>query len=91
MSHLLNFYGRECPHCHTMEPIIDRLEKDLDVTVDRLEVWHDDSNKETFESYDKGVCGGVPYFYNTETEASICGEATLEELKSWALGEKKGE
>jgi thiol-disulfide isomerase/thioredoxin len=91
MSHLLNFYGRECPHCHTMEPIIDTVEKELDITVDRLEVWHDDSNKDTFESYDKGVCGGVPYFYNTETKASICGEATVEELKAWALGETKGE
>ena len=74
-----------------MEPLIDKLEKELDVTVERLEVWHDDENKATLEAYDKGVCGGVPYFYNTDTKGSICGEATLEELKSWALGETKGE
>ena len=74
-----------------MEPLIDKLEKELDVTVERLEVWHDDENKATLEAYDKGICGGVPYFYNTDTKGSICGEATLEELKSWALGETKGE
>lgn len=88
---LINFYGRECPHCHTMEPIIDQLEKELDVSVERLEVWHDEGNKETLEAYDKGVCGGVPYFYNTETKGSICGEATLDELKDWALGKIQGE
>jgi thiol-disulfide isomerase/thioredoxin len=91
MSQLLSFYGRECPHCQTMEPLVDRLEKELEVAVERLEVWHDDDNKDTLEAYDKGVCGGVPYFYNTETKGSICGEASYEELKAWALGQAQGE
>lgn len=37
------------------------------------------------ESFDKeGECGGVPYFVNTDSGATICGEATYEEIKKWA-------
>ena len=67
-----------------MEPVIAEFEKASGVTVDRFEVWHDEKNMETMQSYDKGVCGGVPYFYNTDTGKSICGEATIEELEAWA-------
>ncbi len=81
---LINFYGRECPHCERMESVIQKLERDTGVTVERKEVWHDDGNVKIMTGYDKGVCGGVPYFYNTETEKSICGEATIDELKEWA-------
>jgi thiol-disulfide isomerase/thioredoxin len=84
MSNLKSFYGKECPHCITMEPLIVQLQKETGVEVDRLEVWHDDANMKILEGYDKGVCGGVPYFYNTETGKSICGEATVDELKAWA-------
>ncbi len=81
---LYNFYGKECPHCENMEPIIEQLKAETGVSVERLEVWNDEANMKKLESYDKGVCGGVPYFYNTETQKSICGEATLDELKAWA-------
>ncbi len=67
-----------------MEPLIQQLERETSVQVERLEVWHDEKNMKTLEGYDKGVCGGVPYFYNTETNKSICGEATIEELKEWS-------
>ena len=86
MSNLLSFYGRECPHCVTMEPLIDKLQKDTGVSVDRLEVWYDEANMKLQEKYDKNLCGGVPFFYNTDTSKWICGEATYDELKEWALG-----
>lgn len=81
---LISFYGRECPHCIKMEPLIEELQKETGVTVDRLEVWYDKENMKKLESYDKGLCGGVPFFYNTDTTKWICGEATLDELKAWA-------
>ena len=83
---LLNFYGRECPHCKTMDPIIDQLEKETGLSVERLETWHDEKNLKILSDYDRGQCGGVPFFYNTETKKSICGEASLDELTSWATG-----
>ena len=81
---LINFYGKECPHCDRMKPLIEKLMAETGVVVLEKETWHDAENEKLFESYDKGVCGGVPYFYNTETNQSLCGESSYEELKKWA-------
>lgn len=87
-SSLIMFFGTECTHCHEMDPLVDRLEKEENVKVDRLEVWHDSKNAKLLKEYDKDFCGGVPFFMNTKTGKWICGEAEYGELKNWALGEK---
>ena len=81
---LLEFYGEECPHCVEMRPLIEKLEKDAGVKVDRYEVWHNEENAKKMEEYDKDFCGGVPFFYNTDSKKFVCGEASYEELKDWA-------
>lgn len=81
---LISFFGQECPHCERMESVVQKLEHDTGVTVERREVWHDKENMAMLTGYDKGVCGGVPYFYNTETDKSLCGEVSIDELKAWA-------
>lgn len=82
---LLEFYGTECPHCVRMEPLIKKLEKEAGVSVERYEVWHSEENARKMREYDtNGMCGGVPFFINTETGAVICGEAPYEEVKKWA-------
>lgn len=81
---LLAFYGTECPHCQNMEPLIKRLEEETGHGVERLEVWHDEANAAKLSELDKGLCGGVPFFYNTETKAFICGETSYEELRHWS-------
>ncbi len=86
-AELIDFYGTECPHCIRMMPKIERLEKELNVKVKRMEVWHNEENAKVLEKYDDGSCGGVPYFYNTKTKKSLCGEVSYEELKAWATGE----
>lgn len=80
---LLEFFGRECGHCKKMEPLVDKLEQELGVKVQRLEVWHDEANEKKFEDKARGICQGVPFFVNTETQKTICGEATYDELKDW--------
>lgn len=84
MSHLLEFYGEECPHCVTMHKLVKKLEEDKGVKVESLEVWHNEENEKRLLEIDKDLCGGVPFFYNTKNKKFICGEATLEELKAWA-------
>lgn len=86
MSHLLEFYGEECPHCMDMKNIVRDLEEKEGVKLDSFEVWHNDENLKRMEDLDQNRCGGVPYFYNTETTKWICGEATYDELRDWALG-----
>ncbi|MDO8585138.1 MAG: thioredoxin family protein [bacterium] len=83
---LLEFYGTECPHCVRMEPLLERLEKELGRRVQRYEVWHNKENRKIMEQYDKDFCGGVPFYFNIKTGKSICGEADYEALKAWATG-----
>lgn len=67
-----------------MRLLVERLEKEKGVKVERFEVWHHEANARKMEEYDKGLCGGVPFFFNTETKKYVCGEASYEELKKWA-------
>ncbi|MBI3671677.1 hypothetical protein HY249_02690 [Candidatus Azambacteria bacterium] len=82
---LLEFYGEECPHCKNMDPLIEELEKELGLKVERFEVWSNEKNKKMLQEYDRNFCGGVPFFYNTASCEWICGEADPEKLKKWAL------
>lgn len=86
MANLLEFYGEECSHCIAMRPLIERLERELDVEVRRYEVWHNVENRKLLLQYDQDNCGGVPFFYNSETKEWICGEADYETFKKWAMG-----
>ncbi len=84
MSHLLEFFGAECGHCKKIEPFLERLEDELEVTVTRLEVWHNQANATLLKQYDQDFCGGVPFFYNTRSTKWLCGEFSYEALKEWA-------
>ncbi|KKR79296.1 MAG: hypothetical protein UU24_C0012G0006 [Candidatus Nomurabacteria bacterium GW2011_GWA2_40_9] len=88
MSHLLEFYGTECPHCVRMHELVSKIEKEESLTVDTFEVWHNKENEAKLLELDKDLCGGVPFFYNTQTKKFICGETDYKTLKSWAKGEK---
>ncbi|MBP6885916.1 MAG: hypothetical protein KBC02_01585 [Candidatus Pacebacteria bacterium] len=86
---LLEFYGTECGHCLAMNPLVERLEKEMGVSVEKIETWHNEENEAKRQQYDQGVCGGVPFFINTETGATLCGEVGYDALKSWAMHETK--
>ena len=86
MGHLFEFYGTECPHCVRMHELVEKLAKEEGIKLESLEVWHNKQNEKLMLEYDKGLCGGVPFFYNTKTNKCICGEASYEELKDWAQG-----
>ncbi len=83
---LYEFYGLECPHCMKMRELTDKLMAEYpDIIITRKEVWHDKANMALVEELDsKEECGGVPFFYNTETKQWLCGEVTFDELKVWA-------
>ncbi|MBI2551661.1 thioredoxin family protein [Candidatus Uhrbacteria bacterium] len=80
---LLEFYGTECPHCQVMMPMVDKLIKE-GIEIEKYEVWHDEKNAELMKRYDAGLCGGVPFFFNTKTKKMICGEADEKEVRKWA-------
>ncbi len=82
-TRLMEFYGTECPHCVRMQPLIEKLEQELKVTVERFEVWHNEENAKLMKKIDKD-CGGVPFFFNEKSGISICGEVDYDILKEWA-------
>lgn len=82
---LIEFYGKECPHCLKMRKIVSKFEKKHKTTLTKIEVWHDKANDKKMRAilvFKK--CGGVPFFYNKDNEKFICGEAGLRELEAWA-------
>lgn len=84
---LFEFYGDGCPHCEKMAPKVEELEESNGVEVKQLEVWNDKESarkQHELDQDDSGeeLCGGVPFFYNTETDEWICGETSLENLKT---------
>jgi thiol-disulfide isomerase/thioredoxin len=45
------FYGEECPHCKKIEPFIDNITKKYpDVDIRRLEIWHNQTNEQIYNS-----------------------------------------
>lgn len=80
----LEFYGQECPHCIKMMPLVEKLEKEEGIKVEKYEIWHNKENAQKMKQYSEGKCMAVPFFFNTETENFICGEADYEKLKKWA-------
>ena len=84
---LYDFYGETCPHCVEMMPIVEKIEKDLGVTIEKLEVWNNEANAKQLEAIDTGLCGGVPFFWNDETKTFICGSTDEDTLTKWAKGE----
>ncbi len=85
-SDLLVFFGTECVHCHNMDPLVERLEAELKIRVQHIEIWHNAENSDYFDKIDQGRCGGVPFFFNVKTNKWICGEAPYDKLKAWAQG-----
>ncbi len=68
-----------------MAPLVERLESEEGVGIGKLEVWHHEANAKIMREYDKGYCGGVPFFFNKKTGKWICGETEYDHLKKWAL------
>ncbi|NIM58926.1 MAG: hypothetical protein GTO16_08295 [Candidatus Aminicenantes bacterium] len=91
MNKRIMFWARECPHCKAMMPFVDKLEKEIGIKLEKLEIWHNEENADLMRSYRSVIapkCGGqlrTPTFFNTESNDVICGEVEYETLKEWAL------
>jgi thiol-disulfide isomerase/thioredoxin len=81
---LLEFYGKECPHCAAMAPLVARLEEEEGLEIQKYEVWHSEQNANLMRQIDQGRCGGVPFFFNQQTGKWLCGVVSYEKLKEWA-------
>ena len=46
---LIQFYGEECPHCAVMKPLVEKLERELGIKIEKYEVWHKQANAQRME------------------------------------------
>lgn len=87
---LIMFYGKECPHCHAMIPLVKKLEKETGIKFKKLEVWHNEENAAKMRRYAdviKPACDGalgVPTFIDLDSKKVLCGETSYYNLKLWA-------
>ena len=90
--YVIEFYGRECPHCALMKPIVENVEKELNIEFSKLEVWHSEKNHKVMEKHYgalEDACGGspgVPSFYNEKTKKALCGEVGEQTLIDFVKG-----
>jgi hypothetical protein len=69
-----------------MMPVIDKLISE-GVKIEKFETWHHEKNAQKLQEADKGRCGGVPFFHNTQTNQYICGATDEQRVRAWARGE----
>jgi len=88
---LIFFWGRECPHCARIHPVVREAAGEMGKEITELEVWHSEDNAALMSEYGstlKRACGGslgVPAFYNERTGKALCGAATTkEQIIDWA-------
>lgn len=86
MKHLLFFIGTDCPHCEAMKPLVEKLEREMGITLHVQDIWVDKASEKLLDGYRTPDCDGLPYFYNTETGVSLCGEVSYKLLLAWAMG-----
>jgi hypothetical protein len=91
---IIMFYGAECPHCHVMMPLVDRLIKESGSQIEKLEVWHNATNADKLRKFEtiirEAADGefGVPAFLDETNKRALVGETSYEELKKWVLNKK---
>jgi thiol-disulfide isomerase/thioredoxin len=86
----IEFYGAECPHCAKMKPIVSQVENETGVQFEKLEVWHNETNKDYYLVYREEItrdCGDliIPAFVSLKTNKSICSERSADELKTFIM------
>lgn len=88
-SRFIEFYALECPHCQNMIPVVAQVENETGVSFEQLEVWHNDTNHQVFVSYNDSILRdcpgelGVPTFFSLQTNKSVCGDQTADNLKQF--------
>ena len=89
MNKIIMFYGKECPHCHAMMKVVEKIEKEGKYEFKMVEVWHSRKNYERMEKFKdmltqaSGGMFGVPAFVDEKKKRALCGEQTYEEMKEW--------
>mmetsp|Transcript_37042 Transcript_37042/g.37698 ORF Transcript_37042/g.37698 Transcript_37042/m.37698 type:complete len:236 (+) Transcript_37042:99-806(+) len=72
--------------CDQMEPVVQRLEEDLDTTVRRINVSRRREFMAALTVMGHDECGRFPFYYNRRTGQAICGATTYANLLKLGTG-----
>lgn len=84
--YLLEFVTDGSDHCLQMEPVVQRLEKDLRTKVRKINISRKQDFVKLYDCVGGNECGTVPFFYNRRTAQAICGPTPYQNLKNLAMG-----
>ena len=68
------------------EPVLKRLEEDLDTKIRRINVSRRQDLPALLEVMGHDECGNFPFYYNRRTGQAVCGPTTYKNLKAWGTG-----
>lgn len=85
--HLLGFGASWCNPCRRMEPLIEKLEKEEGLRLERYDVSTSTGAAEMDRWKERlgSSCAGIPFYVNTRSSGTICGAVEYIEFRNWAL------
>lgn len=83
---LIEFHSDNNPLCDQMEPVMERLENDLQTKFRRINISKRAEFINLYEIVGGTECNELPFFYNRRTCQAICGPTTYKNLKLWGMG-----
>lgn len=84
--YILEFISDDNEQCDAMKPVVDRLEKDFNIKVRRLNISRRPDLLPLFEAVGGNEGGNLPFYYNRRTAQAICGATPYSNLKRLVMG-----
>jgi len=85
--YLLEMVSDDCENCEFMEPIVERLEEDLQTEVRRINISRRREFLAALNVMGHSECGTFPFYYNRRTGQAICGATNYRNLRNLATGD----
>ena len=83
--YLMEFLHDGCDHADQMQPVVKRLEEDLDTEVRKINI----SRRKEFQALLRAVghddCGSYPFYYNRRTGQAVCGATSYSNLRQYGF------
>ncbi len=87
--YLIEFHTDDNDHAAQMEPVLKRLEEDLQTKVRRVNISRRREFYSLMEAMGHDECGQLPFYYNRKTAQAVCGATSYLNLKRWGTGDLK--
>eukprot|EP01038_Epipyxis_sp_PR26KG_P015148 gene15148-20405_t len=88
-SYLISFHADNADYCQQMEPILQRLENDLNTKVRRINVNDREDFMMLFELVGGLEGNNFPFYYNRRTSQAICGPTSYINLRRLGTGNRR--